>query len=459
MNVSSPLHIVGRLLDSSADMTPYRPVRADAQPAAQRFSGRLFDVNPDTGFFPAQPLGKLRGEFKLWEAALENAKGVLKLGEDRGEEATAKLAAGELWRQQLRNWPLLDAARLGDKLRVLRRAHFVLTCLLHYYVHSLPPSPTEGPIVIPRPLSIPLLQVSQKINMPPILTFADIVLWNWEPINPEQPLSLSNIRFLTLFSGTEAERNFYALSVAAELRGAEMLQIFERFMNLPCPAERSAIAGVARDLERLVTVVNELSDILQGARQTIDPHTFYWVVRPWWNGSDPTAPWVFEGASPNASFELGGASAGQSSVMHALDIFLDVDHALKETRQPLPSAENRRADTSFMEKMRRYMPAEHRAYLAQLRKRSVRDMVLRMPSLREPYNAAVEALKRFRDGHIRIGTLYIISQARSTPPASMGGPCAFQENTDRSRGTGGNPVSTLLKAGRDATQRTVLRGE
>ncbi|KAI0362451.1 Indoleamine 2,3-dioxygenase [Trametes cingulata] len=459
MNVSSPLHIVGRLLDSSADMTAYRTVRSDLHSASPRFSGRLFDVNPDTGFFPSQPLGKLRGEYKLWEEALDSAKGVLKLGEDRGEEARAKRAAGEMWRQRVRNWPLLDAARLGEKLSVLRRAHFVLTCLLHYYVHSLPPSPTKGPIVIPRPLSIPLLQVSQKIDMPPILTFADIVLWNWEFIDAEQPLSLSNMRFLTLFSGTEAEKNFYALSVAAELRGAEMLQIFERFMNLPCPAERSAVAGVARDLERLVTVINELSDILQGARQTIDPHTFYWTVRPWWNGSDPAAPWVFEGAPPNASFDLGGASAGQSSVMHALDIFLDVDHALKETRQPPPSAENRRADTTFMEKMRRYMPAEHRAYLAQLAKRSVRDAVLRTPCLRGPYNAAVEALKRFRDGHIRIGTLYIISQARSTPPASMGGPEAFQGDGDRSKGTGGNPVSTLLKAGRDATQRTVLRGD
>lgn len=474
MNVSSPVHMVNRLLDSTGERTTYRGARSDG-PANEPFSNRLFDVAPESGFIPSQPLAKLKGEFALWERALADATRVLKLGEDKGDEARAKFMDGERWRQQLRTvstcpkmrplgthsitqWPVLDAARLGNKLCVLRRAHLVLTSLQHYYIHSLPPQPTNAPIVIPKPLSIPLLYVSGKIDMPPILTFADIVLWNWELVNPDLPVSLNNMRFLTVFSGTETERNFYALSVAAEMRGAEMLQIFERFMNLPCLNERSAVAAVARDLERLVTVVDEISAILQGARQNIDPHTFYWAVRPWWNGSSSAAPWVFEGGPPNASYDLGGASAGQSSVMHALDIFLDVDHALKQTRQPPPSAENRRADTGFMEKMRRYMPAEHRVYLAELAKRPVRDVVLRTPALCGPYNAAVDALKRFRDGHIRIGTLYIISQARSTPPAYMGGAEAFKKpSSDLSLGTGGNPLGTLLKAGCDATQRTTLR--
>ncbi|KAH9857203.1 Indoleamine 2,3-dioxygenase [Lenzites betulinus] len=453
MNVSSPVHIVNRLRGSAADLTTYRPTRSDCP---EPFSNRVFDINPDTGFFPAQPLKKLTDAFTLWEDALISAGHVLKLGEDKGDEARAKRASGEHWRQQLRAWPVLDATRLENKPCVLRRAHVVLTSLQHYYVHSLPSRPTGTSIVIPKPLSIPLLHVSSKLDMPPVLTFADTVLWNWEFINPELPISLSNMRFTNLFSGTDAERNFYALSVAAELKGAEMLPIFERFMNLSCVNERSVIAAVARDLERLVGIVNEVSDILQGARNNIDPHTFYWACRTWWNGSNASAPWVFEGAPPNASYELGGASAGQSSVMHALDVFLDVDHTLKQARQPPPSEENRRANTGFMERMRRYMPAEHRVYLTQLGKRSLREIVLRTPALQEPYNAAVDALKRFRDGHIRIGTLYIISQARSTPPASMGGAAAFRQDVDRSLGTGGNPVGMLLKAGRDATQRTKI---
>ncbi|KAI0647365.1 Indoleamine 2,3-dioxygenase [Trametes meyenii] len=456
MNVTSPVHMVNRLRDSAADSTAYRAIRSDYPSSSpQPFSNRLFDISPETGFFPSQPIQKLKGEFALWEETLEGARHVLKLGEDKGDEARAKLAAGERWRQQVRSWPLLDIGRLGDKLCVLRRAHHVLTCIQHYYIHSLPPQ-RGTPVVIPGPLSTPLREVSRKIDMPPILTFADIVLWNWELVNPELPVSLNNMRFLTLFSGTETERNFYILSAAAELKGAEMLGIFEQFINLSCHNERSAVATIQRGLERLVVIINELSNILQGARETIDPHSFYWTVRPWWNGSGDAAPWIFEGAPANATFDLGGASAGQSSVMHALDVFLDVDHALKRDRLPAPSAENRRADTGFMGKMRRYMPAEHRAYLAQLGRRSVRSVVENTPSLIPHYNAAVDALKQFRDGHIRIGTLYIISQARSSPPASMGGPEAFKQQVDRSRGTGGNPVGGLLKAGRDATLRTAI---
>ena len=93
-----------RLLDS-VDLTTYRAGRSGAPPpqTPQAFSGRFFDVDPDTGFFPAQPYRKLTGEFELWERELVVARSVLKLGEDRGEEAMSKCAKGEQWRQGLRS--------------------------------------------------------------------------------------------------------------------------------------------------------------------------------------------------------------------------------------------------------------------------------------------------------------------------------------------------------------------
>ena len=94
MNVlPSPVHMMERLLDS-VDLTTYRAGRSGAPPPQnpQAFSGRLFDVDPDMGFFPAQPYRKLTGEFELWERELVVARSVLKLGEDRGEEAMSKCA-------------------------------------------------------------------------------------------------------------------------------------------------------------------------------------------------------------------------------------------------------------------------------------------------------------------------------------------------------------------------------
>ncbi|KAM5531758.1 hypothetical protein V8D89_014607, partial [Ganoderma adspersum] len=455
MNVNSPVHMVTRLIDSM-DLNTLRTARSEAT-IPQTFSSVSFDVDLETGFFPRQPLRALTGEFALWEQTLVQARGVLNLAADRGEEALAKLGEGEQWRQRVRSWPLLDMKKLGSDVPTLRRAHWVLACILHFYVHSLPRAQTEGQTIIPRPLAVPLYEVSRKINLPPVLTFADTVLWNWEYKNPDQPLSLDNMRYINVFSGNETEENFYLLSAAAELKGVEMLRIIERVVNMAGQLDRNAIASIARDFEQLVKVIGDLAGILKEAPKTVHPHTFYWVARPWWNGSDDTSPWVFEGVPPNGTPYLSGASAGQSTVMHALDAFLDVDHTLKHTRQPAPSEDNKRAASSnFMQKMRLYMPAEHRDFLVELQKRQVRDICQRTPALRAPYNTAVEALKKFRDAHIITGTLFIISQAKSQPPASMGIPEAITPKGGQAKGTGGNPVSTLLKAGRDATRRTML---
>ncbi|TBU65517.1 Indoleamine 2,3-dioxygenase [Dichomitus squalens] len=426
----------------------------------QTFNGDAYDVDPETGFFPRRPLRELEGDFALWERTLVQARSVLKLAADRGEEAIAKAAQAEQWRHRVRNWPLLDVKTLGSNIWTLRRAHYVLTCILHFYVHSLPTIQTQGQTIIPRPLAVPLCEVSKRISLPPVLTFADTVLWNWEFKNPDKPLSLDNMRYINVFSGNETEENFYLLSAAAELKGVEMLQIIERVVNMACHLDRNAVASIIRDFEQLVRVIDDLAATLKEAPKTVHPHTFYWVVRPWWNGSGDASPWVFEGVPPNSTPHLSGASAGQSSVMYALDAFLDVDHALKHARQPAPSEDNKRtASSNFMAKMRLYMPAEHREYLAEVQKRQVRDVCQRTPALRAPYNAAVDALKKFRDTHIITGTLFIVSQARSQPPEWMGAPDVAVTREGRSKGTGGNPVSALLKAGRDATKRTMLHDQ
>lgn len=142
--------------------------------------------------------------------------------------------------------------------------------------------------------------------------------------------------------------------------------------------------------------------------------------------------------------------------MHALDIFLDIDHKLAQKRLPAPSEANKKADTNFMDRMRQYMPGLHRAYLQYLTAspRSVRDVAQRHPALREPYNAAVAALKELRDFHIRIVTLYVVTQSHSAPPPNVQ---IRERDGGVARGTGGNEASNLLKHGRDATTRAMLR--
>lgn len=102
------------------------------------------------------------------------------------------------------------------------------------------------------------------------------------------------------------------------------------------------------------------------------------------------------------------------------------------------------------------MPRLHREYLARIGDvpQSVREVANATPTLREPYNAAVAALKRLRDVHIRIVTLYVVTMSHSAPPTDI--KRKIQEE-GIARGTGGNEASSLLKAGRDATTRAMLK--
>ncbi|KAF9527022.1 Indoleamine 2,3-dioxygenase [Crepidotus variabilis] len=440
------------------------------KPIQQKRSYTSFDVDSRSGFFPYKPLPKLTGQFLVWEAALDAARGQVSLGEDESDEAIAKRPYGEQWRANIVSWPLLDPTPLYHDLRSAQRAHMVLAWLVSFYVHSLPLQ--DKSIVVPKTLAIPLTQVSRHLGFAPVLTFADTVLWNAEPINPSKPLTSDNIQFQNTFSGTDDEISFYKSSAKAELRGVEILRIIDDYYSLPNITDMTSISKVARDLNRLANVIESISTIIQGVRPECDPHVFYWDIRPWFEGSDAKGPtelgWVYEGVDQTEPLDLSGPSAGQSSVMHALDIFLDIDHKLRSRRQPAPSPENKRADHGFMDRMRRYMPGKHQAYLRQLASapRSVREVAQSTPALREPYDNAVMALKRLRDSHIKIACLYIVTMSRTTPGARGGCPASAMMDRLRAarlagegpvRGTGGNELSLLLKAGRDATRRAALK--
>ncbi|KIK08231.1 hypothetical protein K443DRAFT_672725 [Laccaria amethystina LaAM-08-1] len=436
-------------------------------------SPAAFDVDSRTGFFPRQPLPKLPHAFDIWEDALCNANGHLSLGEDESETALAKRSFGAQWREMIQSWPVLDTSVLHSNLRLSQRAHYVLAWLVNFYVHSIPSSSDDSdPVHVPKSLALPLVQISRHLGCAPVLTFADTVLWNWELIHPDQPLSIDNMRFVNLFSGTEDEKSFYQSSAKAELRGVELLRIIDDYNILPNITDLTSISKVSRDLGRLVGIIDDISEIIQSIRPLCDPHVFYWDIRPWFEGSDAKGPggprWIYEGVDDSEKLDLSGPSAGQSSVMHALDIFLDVDHKLRQRRYPAPSSENKRADHGFMERMRRYMPGKHREYLSSLAAtpRPIRQLAQSTPTLREPYDNAVLALKRLRDSHIRIACLYVVTMSRTEPGARGGCPASAMIDRLREsrlsgrgpvRGTGGNELSLLLKAGRDATRRALLK--
>lgn len=295
-------------------------------------------------------------------------------------------------------------------------------------------------------------------------------------------------------------------------------------------ADAQAVARIGHNLVEIAGVIDGLSDIMVGGtkgafgpglKARIVPEVFYWGIRPWFNGG----AWVYEGAGvggADVAAEWGGPSAGQSSLVHAIDLFLGVDHSPRAPPATgntaassaaaatatgsapalavVPSrsltvkvAPSPMTDDTFMARASAYMPSHHRFFLHHLASLhspspahpdpvpSVRALAQRHQGLLEAhYDTAVRAMKRFRDDHMKLVAVFIISQARRAPPEDSvfwdefearrveqereaareaervagGG----ERKVEKMMGTGGTDLVTFLKATRDRTTETLLAG-
>jgi hypothetical protein len=435
----------------------------------------------------------------------------------------AERARCRRWRRAMRELsPVTPSHKLRTDIRYARRGHVVLTFLAHFYIHSQPQATLladkaaqgakttstnrwlsslwagkrngmsneqmaqdaqdardelEGKYAarLPASISVPLLLLSSQLDLPPVLTYADTVLWNWRFKDPSQGLVASNLEIVETFSGTPSEDHFFLTSLLIELRGVTALDIMRVCLDECFLGDSIAKRRVANYLDILVEVIGDLEQILRDVRTDCEPPTFYWAIRPWFRGGDSsphqTKGWIYpanewEDSLPSESLTprlFTGPSAGQSSLIHALDVFFDVDHAGTKARVNRPprraidrngqvnaDATDLPEDATFMQRMQLYMPGQHRRFLTHLQ--SLRADVATAPALPvemsegdtpptapveetplrhlaattlasspthalpKKYDAALGALRSLRDEHMRIATLYIVSQARSKPP-------------------------------------------
>jgi indoleamine 2,3-dioxygenase len=346
--------------------------------------------------------------------------------------------------------PIISTDDIKKSEFLLRRAHHVLSFILHIYIHTLPP---DAEIRIPAPITIPLLQVCTQLQLPPVNTYTDNVLYNWthKLPSPSSLPTMSNLRCQTLFSGTRDEEVFYLTSTRIELRGVEALELMRATMDEVFVGDAIAVRRITAYLQAMSRIIQELTGLLLGVKEGCDPDVFYRDIRPWFRGedSDPGKRlWTFEGLEDHPELEkpteLSGPSAGQSPLIHALDIFLGVDHYSN-----LPSA----TEKGFLARMQTYMSRHHRNFLHHLsvNPRPLRTLVLTAsnPALLEAYNAALQSLKKFRDAHMVIVTLYIVLPAKRARVAAL----QVDKEQDRAQlqGTGGTDLVNFLKGVRDRT--------
>ncbi|KGO73715.1 Indoleamine 2,3-dioxygenase [Penicillium italicum] len=363
------------------------------------------------------------------------------------------------------NLPTLSVTHLQTEAE-WRRAYVILVFILHGYVWG-GDSPTER---IPPQLTVPLFQVCERLELPPVATYAGVCLWNYKPIFSDEPAThLENLACLQTFTGSLDEQWFYLVSVAIEARGAPSIPLMLKAIT----AARTGNTHIVTEcLQRLAETIDETNTLLQRMYENCDPYVFYNRIRPYLAGSKnmhdaglPNGLLYDDGHNPEYR-QYGGGSNAQSSLIQFFDIVLGVEHRPTGTSRndtEKTTEDGTKSRNSFIHDMRTYMPGPHRRFLEHIDSvaniRPFVDARRGDSALCIAYDACLAMLRVLRDKHITIVSRYIILQSRSArqPSQSVNSlpvtNLATAAPTDKKklRGTGGTALIPFLKQARDET--------
>lgn len=314
--------------------------------------------------------------------------------------------------------------------------------------------------VLPPQISVPFLQVSAHVELPPVLTYAAANLWNFTCQGGEDFSDLDKLRLCFSFTGTESESWFLLISVAMEAKAAGILQTMTTALHAVRARDHD---GVVAGLEELRRCIDSVAQLLERMYERCDPMTFYHRIRPFLAGSQnmaaaglPRGVFYDEGAGAGEWRQLRGGSNGQSSLIQFFDVVLGVEH----------SGHGDKKHASFHDEVRAYMPGPHRRFLVQVaRMGSIRELAMVAPSdtgdaqerrLRDAYTAATAALTAFRQKHISIVTRYIIIPSKQpwqgrAGKQNLASSSSTSKDDEQLTGTGGTALVPFLKKARDET--------
>lgn len=266
---------------------------------------------------------------------------------------------------------------------------------------------------IPPQLTVPLFEVCERLEVPPVATYAGVCLWNFKPVFPDEPAdSLSNLACLQTFTGSLDEQWFYLVSVAIEARGAPSIPLMLQAIT----AARVGKSRVVTEcLQRLAEILDEITSLLQRMYENCDPYVFYNRIRPYLAGSKnmgdaglPQGLLYDDGRNPPEYRQYGGGSNAQSSIIQFFDIVLGVEHrptgVTRQDQNTAPSTEDApKSRHGFIHEMRAYMPGPHRRFLEDVDSianiRSFVEARRSDPALRLAYDACLYAAQYARQAY------------------------------------------------------------
>lgn len=149
-----------------------------------------------------------------------------------------------------------------------------------------------------------------------------------------------------------------------------------------------------------------------------------------------------------------GASAGQSPLIHTLDVALSIHHKPMKASSTLPATEMSEKSKGLnpMLEMRSYLPTRIQAFLRHLDSApSIRTYIEQLDSNNacvDEFNRCLKGMEAFRTAHIKMTSVYIILQQKKE---NDGRQDVISGVMPSAVGTGGTELIPFLKQIRQET--------
>ncbi len=385
-----------------------------------------YDITPDQGFLPSDPLEQLPDSPMLNQL---------------GRELPKLLSARRVRQFIDKQRQLLPSIPPTWQEQDYRAAMRILSFAGHAYVWEVPEQPAT---TLPSQLAQPWHEIALKLGRPPVLSYASYALDNWRRLDPAKPVQLDNIVLLQNFLGGLDEEWFVVIHVQIERQAGSGLAGLIQAMNGAAGDKPDEVLAGLRSLAHAQTAMR---DTLLRMKERCDPYVYYNRVRPYihaWKNS-PSLPdgLLYEGvaAYKGQPQQFRGETGAQSSIVPCLDAGLGISHA----PDPL---------TVYLQEMRAYMPPQHQAFLRAIQRMTdgdgrpllsgyVRDQRSHHPGLWDAYCTCIDLLALFREIHVGYADSYIHRQhqVHASNPSAIG--------------TGGTPFMVYLQKHLDETKRVL----
>ncbi len=274
-----------------------------------------------------------------------------------------------------------------DKLSVyeIRYIYSLSSMICQKYIWSTGVDDARYYSNIPLSIGLPLLKSSEYLDIPPVITFSSVCLYNWSLHDETKEISLENLVINHTMTNNISEEWFYKIGIMIEYVGSQAVS----------------------DPDRLYEILKECTVLIKRIYEHCDPEFFFSQIRIYLTGSlnDNLPDGIQIG---DRILKYKGASGGQSAVVKLFDVMLNVEH-----------------NNEFIDEMLEYIPKEQRDYLL--------NCQIRVEG--EYQRECIEQLRKFRMAHLGLINKYIVpymdngeNNAHSTLGSGLTEPVIFCQN-------------------------------